>query len=925
MKQPRKNRLLVGLAFILMLVVCLSIPLAASAADGGEEYPPAFPESVPEEPSPWVYVWSDSLSVTYGDGKTYMCCIYADAAGAPFAGWQMTLELPEFITVTGVYSVMNSESTPFVWNLLEGGRLLAMNYTSDVNTTGAELCAIEFYLNDYAEAGRSARFSAVDFEFVNVDSEQLSIDFSGLGAISVAYESDDPLKGDFDLDGQVTLADVILIQRYIAGMESIDDRSWYAADVNRDGRVTVADCQYIRAYLIGKLDSLENIYDEPSEMYDMYVVLRTEDGGLMWEGVPVRCDSKEVYGEVTDFIMYSLEKRFDKLNVIDLYTASGVEPYDYETCISGPETFYVVVKAYDEEDVWTEIEYNGDFKFYLDSDRDAVVDVLAGREVYIYRYAKILGMVSNVGSTTVTLTDDNLGDLTDIDFSRLDAYVEVPVVIDGVEYKVYGYVVPDFRGAECIMAGVRLEGERAYYFEIYDNGFMKTCRFEEKDRDPWYNYMEYEMVVENDEPIIMTSGNGYVACYVLNENETYQGYPTVTDLMPADDEELVPYYLSGGEGYLIRLETFGGGRYAMMYKSSPDEDEEYLATVSVYVDEEENTFFFMNTVYAIDEDHYLILALPDEEPVEVVSFGDEESQILLYADGVGYYVMNENPLATATWVGAYDGDGVLVKVDIDMMDYKFTYYKWQINGSWNYRPEPDFASASQEVAMVGDEEATLYVWDGTSEFYALFANGELKSGYFDNYWGFARIYNSHGQDESYLVGEGVLIPVEEYRIYTGNETYRVYVADDGVAVGEFGYLTDYRPANVTCVIGEDDVWTFIDKNGKTLLTCTPSEDEERTLLAAGYQQEEKVIVYLKDFVDGKYNEESGENGISFVRGASLWDAFGYMIGMTVDGDNGELLCCSGIYLDAAGRKPLSEKDIATDNLALYVFWETVKE
>ena len=51
----------------------------------------------------------------------------------------------------------------------------------------------------------------------------------------------DPLWGDADLDGEVTVADAVLVLRCAMGLTELDEDSDEIADIDHDGEVTVAD------------------------------------------------------------------------------------------------------------------------------------------------------------------------------------------------------------------------------------------------------------------------------------------------------------------------------------------------------------------------------------------------------------------------------------------------------------------------------------------------------------------------------------------------------------------------------------------------------------------------------------------------------------------------------------------------------------
>ncbi|MEE0956452.1 MAG: dockerin type I repeat-containing protein [Ruminococcus sp.] len=55
--------------------------------------------------------------------------------------------------------------------------------------------------------------------------------------------------GDVNGDNEVTICDVTEIQRFIAGLQTIEGVYLHAADVNHDDDVTIADATAIQMYL----------------------------------------------------------------------------------------------------------------------------------------------------------------------------------------------------------------------------------------------------------------------------------------------------------------------------------------------------------------------------------------------------------------------------------------------------------------------------------------------------------------------------------------------------------------------------------------------------------------------------------------------------------------------------------------------------
>lgn len=76
------------------------------------------------------------------------------------------------------------------------------------------------------------------------------------------------IKGDVNLDGQVTLKDVTMIRYYLVGTTDLTEVQKQNADVYPDGKVTAKDATVIRNYVLGLLDSLEGIVPDEEPSYE---------------------------------------------------------------------------------------------------------------------------------------------------------------------------------------------------------------------------------------------------------------------------------------------------------------------------------------------------------------------------------------------------------------------------------------------------------------------------------------------------------------------------------------------------------------------------------------------------------------------------------------------------------------------------------
>ena len=56
--------------------------------------------------------------------------------------------------------------------------------------------------------------------------------------------------GDVDGDGEVTVMDATLVQKYIVSLETLTDSQLNVADVNGDGEITVLDATQIQKIIV---------------------------------------------------------------------------------------------------------------------------------------------------------------------------------------------------------------------------------------------------------------------------------------------------------------------------------------------------------------------------------------------------------------------------------------------------------------------------------------------------------------------------------------------------------------------------------------------------------------------------------------------------------------------------------------------------
>ena len=84
--------------------------------------------------------------------------------------------------------------------------------------------------------------------------------------------------GDVDFNGKVTNADVLLISRYIDGLEELDEKQLNASDINQDGEVDHVDVDILSKYIVDK-EGYE--IELPYDSGEKYTITYNLDGGTI--------------------------------------------------------------------------------------------------------------------------------------------------------------------------------------------------------------------------------------------------------------------------------------------------------------------------------------------------------------------------------------------------------------------------------------------------------------------------------------------------------------------------------------------------------------------------------------------------------------------------------------------------------------------
>lgn len=128
-------------------------------------------------------------------------------------------------------------------------------YDSSNISGDGELLLLDFKVEEACTAGEhTVSLSLSDGLAKNLTDENQN-------AVSVKFEDAQIrvlryVRGDADGDGDVTVADAIMIARHLIHLETLTGTSLKAADVDRDGYITSADCVRLARYLSELVETL---------------------------------------------------------------------------------------------------------------------------------------------------------------------------------------------------------------------------------------------------------------------------------------------------------------------------------------------------------------------------------------------------------------------------------------------------------------------------------------------------------------------------------------------------------------------------------------------------------------------------------------------------------------------------------------------
>lgn len=217
---------------------------------------------------------------------------------------------------------------------------------------------------------------------------------------AIAVEKDpDILYGDVNQDGEITVADSVIIQNYDLYPEDnyFTEQETILADVNFDGEVNILDAARISAYLLGNSE-FELASDEKDENWDSSKTLRlipTTNSILVPCGQPFTIDYY-VYGDFDLSLIQGISGRID-------YSYYCSDSFDISFENSN-------VELSDNNQAFNKITISDSLNNYVNQYRGLPIISITITPHAFYGYVQIetSGFAGNINGQTINISADNV-------------------------------------------------------------------------------------------------------------------------------------------------------------------------------------------------------------------------------------------------------------------------------------------------------------------------------------------------------------------------------------------------------------------------------------------------------------------------------------------------------------------------------------
>ena len=273
MKLNAKKLLVMIMVLLLCSAMTLAMPVSAYAQESGVAQ------------TKGLVLMGDRIEIDTSDADMTEQPVYSwsvSATGTAVTSYQIRFAMPSFIEIEEIVAgdeVFVGDTALFTYYVGEDG-IVNVAFSSSVNVAYGALFTVKFTVKDYAPA--YGAIEMVDARFVNIDAQTVKVIRQDLGSITIGKPGF-AMKGDVDGNGEVNLADLLIIQRSIVNPNyTLSEQQYHVADVYPDGIVDIVDCQYIQNYLVGLIDSLENLGNSGEQsVYELGVEVRDQNGMIL--------------------------------------------------------------------------------------------------------------------------------------------------------------------------------------------------------------------------------------------------------------------------------------------------------------------------------------------------------------------------------------------------------------------------------------------------------------------------------------------------------------------------------------------------------------------------------------------------------------------------------------------------------------------
>ena len=205
-------------------------------------------------------IYSQELTVD-SIGEAYQLTFSMDAK-VEFASFELGIQFPGFVKVmeVKVSDELAKLSGNFEYGTDNGETLVKTSFVSSENVAGnVDLFTVTFQV---LETGYGAPYLSGEALFTNANYQYFNNVGCAFGSINAGGDMPMPTgnKGDVNLDGEISVADLVMMQRHIVSSnEQLYGTAYSNADIDNDGNVNTIDCQYVQMYLVGELENLNGI------------------------------------------------------------------------------------------------------------------------------------------------------------------------------------------------------------------------------------------------------------------------------------------------------------------------------------------------------------------------------------------------------------------------------------------------------------------------------------------------------------------------------------------------------------------------------------------------------------------------------------------------------------------------------------------